>query len=228
LGNTSVVLSAGGDLSSLLPDPDDLAYILGELGVSDVSQYYTLTYDETSYNFLIIADSTKMVTPSLITQDLLTNARITTSLPEIPLDSSIDAKVLSSGEQYESIVDTLNNDNVEMYDLKLFSKSLNENITRLADGTFEVRVPVPSKLEGKNLVVYYVTSGGNVEEHEVTVSNGYAVFTTNHFSIYTLSERTSNQANPQTYDGIIVWFVIGGVSLVALLGTVIYRRKYSV
>lgn len=231
LGNSEVVLSTGGELSSLIPDPEDLAYILNELGVSGVDRYYTLTYEETSYNFLIIADSTKMVTPSLITQDLITNAQISTLIPDIPLDSAINANILTSGDEYDEIVETLNNEDVQMFDLKLYSKSLNSNITELSNGTFEVKVPVPSKLEGKDLIVYYVPSEGDVEEHEVSVSNGYAVFTTNHFSIYTLSEEIADQvteANPETYDGIVTWIALGSISLVGLIGTVIYKRKYSI
>ncbi len=222
LGNSTVVLAEGGDLSSLIANPTDLAELIEYLGVSDVSKYFTLTHGDTEYNLLIVADSTKMVTPSLKTLDLITNAQITTSLSEIPLDSKIDANVLTSGNEYDEIVRTLKNDDVEMYDLKLYSKSLGSNITELSNGTFEVKIPVPSNLEGKDLVVYYVTSEGKVEEHAVTISNGYAVFTTDHFSIYTLSEKT---ANPDTYDGIITWIILGAVSLVGLTGTVIYRKR---
>ncbi len=227
LGNSTVVLSEGGDLSIIEPNPEYLSWLLEDLEVSGANQYFTLAYDGTEYNFLIVADSTKMVNPSLITQDLITNASISTSISEIPLDSTIEANILTSGEKFNEITTTLKKNNVEMYDLKLYSKSLNNNITKLSNGTFEVKIPVPSKLEGKELEVQYVTSEGKVEAHEVTISEGYAVFTTNHFSIYTLSAKTT-EANPLTYDGIVRWIFIGSISLVGLTGLVIYRRKFGV
>jgi len=230
LGSTNVVLSEGGDLLSLYEGhPDRVEFELNQLmglGVSDVNQYFILTYGEDEYYFLIIADSTKMLTPSLITQDLITNARITTSFSQIPLDSTIDAKILTSGEEYEEIIEILNKNDVEMYDLKLYTKSLSTYIKKLENGTFEVRIPIPSKLEGKDLVVNYVNSEGKVEEHEVTVNDEYAVFTTNHFSIYTLSEKTS-EVNPPTYDGIITWIILGNISLIGLASTVIFRKIYN-
>lgn len=228
LGNSSVVLSEGGSISEdLITDPEELSGILSDLGVSDVDQYFTLTYEDLEYSFLIVADSTKMINPTLRTNDLITGAQISTSLSEIPLDSAIDANILTSGDEYSEIIRVLDKDDVKMYDLKLYSKSLDSNITELSNGTFEVRLPVPSELEGKALVVYYVTSEGKIEEHEVTVSDGYAVFTTNHFSIYTLSEKTVSEANPKTYDGIIAWIILGTISFVGLTGAVIYRRRLN-
>ena len=38
---------------------------------------------------------------------------------------------------------------------------------------------------------YQVKGTGEKEEHDVTIKDGYAVFTTDHFSIYTLAEKKS-------------------------------------
>lgn len=142
-----------------------------------------------------------------------------------------------------------------MFDLKLFSNSLNDYITELENGYFAVKIPVTEKFKNGNLVVYYVTDDGKVEEHEVTLTDGYAVFTTNHFSVYTLAEKvtesepikdpennnnnntvengeTENNNNnakadvPKTGDNIITYVIIFLASAVALTtGLVLIRRK---
>lgn len=168
-----------------------------------------------------------MVNPSLRTDDLLTGAQIRSSNPGVPLDSLINANVLSSGDKYNEIMKILDKDNVKMFDLKLYSNSLGGNLTKLPNGTFEVRLPVPSELEGKSLVVYYVNSDGKVEEHEVTVKEGYAVFTTNHFSIYTLTVKGVNEVNPKTYDSVLIWAILGTVSLIGLAGVTVYKKKLN-
>lgn len=38
----------------------------------------------------------------------------------------------------------------------------------------------------------------------------------------------TSEANPDTSDGIIAWFILGGISLIGLAGTMIYRKKFSV
>ena len=82
-----------------------------------------------------------------------------------------------------------------MFDLKLYSNSLEDYITKLDDGTFEVRIPVPDNLKGKELVAYYTSSDGKTEEYKVEVKDGYAIFKTNHFSVYTLAENKIENGN---------------------------------
>ena len=115
-----------------------------------------------------------------------------------------------------------------MFDLKLFSNSTNKYITKLNDGSFEVRIPIKDELKDKDLVVYYVNNNSEKEEYEVKVENGEAVFNTNHFSIYTLAERTSTIQkieNPQTGDNIITYILIGSISMIALIGCTLYLKK---
>ena len=92
----------------------------------------------------------------------------------------------------------------------------NSKITKLENGIFEVTMPVPTDLEGKNLAIYYVTEDGKVEEHEVTIKDGYATFQTNHFSIYTLAEKTNSIVNPKTGDNISLYIILSISSLIML------------
>ena len=169
-----------------------------------------------------------MYTPSYKTSDIKTNITITSTDNTLPLDTLIQVKELTSGEEYDKIIKILNTTNNDMFDLKLFSNSTNKYITKLNDGSFEVRIPIKDELKDKDLVVFYVNDNGEKEEYEVKVENGEAVFNTNHFSIYTLAERTSTIQeieNPQTGDKIITYILIGFISMIALIGCTLYLKK---
>ena len=74
-------------------------------------------------------------------------------------------------------------------------RGLSPFVSKLEDGTFEVRIPVPDNLKGKELVAYYTSSDGKTEEYKVEVKDGYAIFRTNHFSVYTLAENNAETEN---------------------------------
>ncbi len=110
-----------------------------------------------------------------------------------------------------------------MYDLKLFSKSLDNYVSKLVNGSFEVKIPIKDEYKNKNLIAYYVDDNGKVTEYEVTVKDGYAIFNTDHFSIYTLGVKNVN--NPQTGDNIINSVILAFVSIICLSGIGIYFYK---
>ena len=189
---------------------------------------YIAKIGKTEKLFLVKKDSNKMYTPSYKTSDIKTNITITSTDNTLPLDTLIQVKELTSGEEYDKIIKILNTTNNDMFDLKLFSNSTNKYITKLNDGSFEVRIPIKDELKDKDLVVYYVNNNSEKEEYEVKVENGEAVFNTNHFSIYTLAERTSTIQkieNPQTGDNIITYILIGSISMIALIGCTLYLKK---
>lgn len=138
------------------------------------------------YHFIVQKDSSKMVTPIVKTADVATNVEISTT-ENLPLDTTIQAKELTEGTEYEKIVKLLNVTDNKTFDLKLYSDSLGEYITKLDNGKFEVKIPIPEDFKGKDLMVYYVDKNNEVHEYEVTPEGDYAVYTTDHFSIYTLA-----------------------------------------
>lgn len=143
--------------------------------------------------FVVRKDSSKMVEPYVRTKDLKTDIMISTN-ENIPVDTLIQAKELTSGAEYEKILEILNlTDNVT-FDLKLYSNSIDKYITKLEDGTFAVKMPVPEDFKGKDLVVYYVKENGEKEPYTVDTTSepGYAIFNTTHFSIYTLGYKTTD------------------------------------
>ncbi len=156
---------------------------------SGETSYYTAEINGIKHNFLIKKDSSLMKKPYLNTSDLNTNVSITTESANIPLDTSIKSKKITEGTDYDKIMETLNVTESDTYDLTLYSNTLGEFIKKLDNGSFAVKLPIEKKFEGKDLIVYYVTTDNKIEEHEVTVKDGFASFTTNHFSIYTLAEK---------------------------------------
>jgi len=154
--------------------------------------YFTATVGDFVYNFIVIKDTEKMITPTVKTSDVKTDVTISTLNPSLPLDTTISVNRLTSGEEYEKIIKILGVNNSETFDLTLYSGSLDKNITKLDNGKFEVKIPISKAFEGKTLVVYYVDENEKVTEYEVTVKDGYAIFTTDHFSIYTLAEKKAD------------------------------------
>lgn len=204
---------------------------------------YKMIIGEKSFYFVIKADTESMYTPTFISSDVATDVAISANSGTLPLDTLIRVNEITGGDQYEKIMKILALENGEIYDLKLFSQALEKNITKLEDGSFEVRIPLSEKLKDKDLVAYYVDDNGNKEEHEVTIKDGYAVFNTNHFSTYTLAEKVSdvtppsnNEENkdeqggekddtPKTGTGILAIESILGIFAVVLASAIIIAKK---
>lgn len=216
--------------------------LLAEFGEEPINggeeKYYILTItNENSPNcgqefwFKAVKDSSKINNKvSFKSSDLITNVSVSTN-SDIPLDTLIKVSKLSSGDDYDRIISALNISDGEVFDINLNSKAQNKTIKKLDNGKFLVSIPIPEKYEGKTLIIYYVDENNNIEEHEVTIKDGYATFETNHFSIYTLApianETTTDKVlnNPATGDSIITYLSILGLSIISLTGTIIYTKK---
>lgn len=160
-------------------------------------KYYTLNINGKEVKFLVIKDSSKVNDNiSLVTNDIGSNITISAKTTAIPLDTLIQVSKITNGIEYDKIVKLLEVTNSEMFDLKLYSNSTGKYIQKLSNGKFEVKIPVNENLKGKNLMVYYVDSNNKIIEYEVTVENGFATFTTDHFSIYTLAEKKVVEETP--------------------------------
>lgn len=186
------------------------------------------------YNFIVAKDDAKMYTPIMKTSDYKTNITISAEDGRIPLDTMIKVTELSSGAEYDKILKALNITESEMFDLKLFSTSTNKYVTKLDDGTFEVRIPLSANYQDKDIAAYYVDDNGKITEYKITKDGNFAVFNTDHFSIYTLAERsrvtvpttsTVRTSNPETGDSIMLNIVIVAVSIISIMGCVVFVSK---
>lgn len=196
--------------------------------------YFKVTINGIERKFIVKKDNSKLNSIGVKTSDITTNVSVSSESSKLPLDTTITASKLTSGEEYENLMKVINNDNSVTYEITLFSNTLDKNITKLADGTFEVVIPLPDSFEGKELIVYYVGEDNKVEEHKVDVINDggikYAKFTTNHFSIYTLAVNNNTNdsiTNPNTLDNINVSFGIGLFAIISLVGAALYFKKQT-
>lgn len=149
---------------------------------------------EETYQFIVIKDDTKLAVPTYASVDLSTSVEVKTNSSEVPLDTAVEVEKLTSGEEYSRIIKAIGTESGEMFEIKLYSSSLDKYITKLENGKFEVKLPVPEKFQNKTLAVYYVDADNKVTEHQVTVKDGFASFVTDHFSIYTLAEKATTTA----------------------------------
>ena len=173
---------------------------LSGISEDDIMAYVDVPIDENmgdGFDVIIRRDSSKMVNPISKTSDLSTDIEISTT-ETLPLDTIIQAKELTSGAEYEKIIKLINLTDNKTFDLKLYSNSIEDYITKLDDGTFEVKIPIPEDFEGKDLVVYYVDENNKKVEYDVDVEGNYAVYNTNHFSIYTLAVKGGSESDTDT------------------------------
>lgn len=186
---------------------DAFYYEFGLENVNESDLIYTVDvfYDENSgntHNLIIRRDSTKMINPTYITSDLSTDITISSDESEIPLDTKINAKQLTSGTEYNKTKEALNLTEQATFDLKLHSDSIDGYVTTLDNGYFEVKIPIPENLKEEDLVVYYVNQNNKVTPYKVEITNdGYAVFKTNHFSVYTLGYSDEVKIDFSKLDG---------------------------
>ncbi|MGM9834709.1 MAG: hypothetical protein ACI31M_02890 [Bacilli bacterium] len=231
LGNEEVEVTYGGLISSLTAAEDP------EWDVESDGNYYNIKIGSRTYKFYIVKGTdTQLIEPTYVGLDIDSKIEITSKDSTIPLDTSIMVENVNDN----SIKDIIGTDKYKTYDISLYSAAKDAKIEKLSNGKFLVKIPVPTEFTGSDLIVYYITSDGKVEEHEVVVKDGYAIFETNHFSKYSLAVKTNNtitnneetnketiEENPNTYDGIVTSILIGVISLIGCVGSIVYLKKRS-
>lgn len=200
---------------------------------------YKVEVNGDCHYFFITADTAKMFTPPYQTVDVETKASVTANDGTIPLDTLISIDTLTSGEEYERIIKALDPESSVTFDITLHSARADKYVTKLENGKFQVKLPVPAEFEGKELKVWYVDANGNTTEHACTVQNGFVIFETDHFSAYTITAaakagsgtETVNPLKPvkpaPTGDGFSpVWFIVlAAISLATIVGVSVYTKR---
>ena len=222
LGTTDgIKIEVGGTLESTGSKEYDWNYY----GLIDEKtsgkNYYNVTINGKTYMFAICKkDSKELENPKYIASDLMSNISIKSDSSELPLDTAITVKSVSSDE----IEKVLGTDVYAAYDISLYSNAKQVKITKLENGKFIVSIPVPEILKDKEITVYYINEKGEKEEHIATVKDGYASFETDHFSTYILVEKEAEE-NPNTLDSIQKNIVIGIISMIGILVISLYLKK---
>ena len=208
------------DLS--MPSLEDIVDVNKTLG-----EYYKVTIGDKIYYYFIAKDSSKMRTPVMNTVDALTDISIKTDVSEVPLDSKINAVVIdANSDEYKEFLKNVNVTNGFVVDLKLFSDSINKNISKLDNGLFKVYIPLNDELRKLDLTAYYVKDNGEIEKHDVKIEGDYLVFETDHFSTYVIGGNLVS--NPATLDNVSKYVIslIISIGVMVVTSYTIIKKKY--
>lgn len=196
------------------------------------TNYFNVTINGETYKFVISkSDKVKEEAPKYVGSNLGSNITITSDDTTIPLDTAITAKKVEK----EIIKNTLGTDKYEAYDISLYSNAKQTNITKLENSKFEVSLPIPESLKGKDITVYYITDAGEKEEHTATIKgDDMLTFETNHFSTYVVAEKVvennkqedkgEKDESPDTGYTNTINYVLA-TTIISALGIVILKRK---
>jgi len=190
IGKDKVSIEYAGKISEL----DMTQWNMSLTNIVDVdktlNEYYKLKINNVEMDLFIEKNSSKIKSnPTLKTTDIDTNSSITTDDSSVPLDSSIKFnKYEKTEKEYKKTIEELKLEEGIVFDISLYSNSKGQYIKKLDNGNFKVYIPIDSDYKEKKLTAYYITEEGKIEEHPVTIENDFAVFTTNHFSKYTIGE----------------------------------------
>ena len=202
----------------------------------DVSDFdgncYTLSYKDRSVNIIVVKDSSKMQSSTFTAFDVNNNVIVSSDNANYPTNTVVSSEKFDS-VQYKQLLDRLGLSSAEIIDINLYSPTIG-SINQFLGVDFDVSVPIDlSKFKSKKLYAYYISDDGKIEEYPISMDDFMANFKTTHFSTYIISEKvddsidviTSNVANPRTFDDVMFWFILGGVSLVGLSCFFIYKKR---
>ena len=218
-----ITITEMDDIDNIPPEE----YSWGLTPVIDVTKtdgkLYGIKIGENRYPYFIVADSDKMSTPVLKSVDKETNIKVETDSYDVPLDTRINVRKLDkNSDEFKELAKKFKILDDMAFDIDLLSSSLDMKIETLANGTFKVYIPVSEATTKKSLVAVYVKEDGTLEEHKITFEGNYAVFETDHFSTYSIVDKSNN---PETGDKILKYGIILGVCSLGLSGYAIYTKK---
>ena len=167
------------------------------------TKIYKITINNKEYTLGISPTNEKNIKKLKIeSKDYQNDISVTTESSDVPLDTSVKSKDLTA--QYKGFL--------KAYNIDLYSGLKDEYITKIKDGII-VRIPLPNKYDKNKLDIYHIKEDGKKgEKYQAVVEeiNGkkYAVFTTNHFSIYAIAEDLEEPKNTITIPNNFNWHCI--------------------
>ncbi|MBQ6848151.1 MAG: hypothetical protein IJO62_04485 [Clostridia bacterium] len=208
-------------------------------GVTGDTPCFVVEINGINRYFMVECNSEKIVEATPYQSvDIKTNVTVSTDSASVPFDTEVKIEKLTSGDEYDRIIKALGVKENATYEITLYSEAAGEYITKIDDGKFEVKLPIPKELEGKELAVYYVDGDNKITKHDVNIKDDFAIFYTNHFSSYVLSQiraddkdenpsgsdnsvempaDTDNGKSPLTGDNSIVAFIIAAAFVMGVV-----------
>lgn len=130
--------------------------------------------------------------PPVIIEDDGTGVKITAPKDLLPDGTELKAAVISAGEQFNKVMDTLKEIAKKAI---IFDLSLEKDGSKVAfNGKVTVSLPIPDGYEKSRLAVFYISDDGEKSEIPCTVNGDILTFETDHFSTYALAEKTEEAA----------------------------------
>lgn len=148
---------------------------------------------------VIIAKAPKKEEPkeeikTVATIDKSTNIKLETTTEVVPSGTTLTAEKVTKGDNYNTVVKAVEKDvsKFVLYDISL----MNNNTKIQPNGKVKVSIPVPTGYESNKIVVYRVADNGTKTKLNASVTDGYVVFETDHFSNYVIAEEKTNTPEP--------------------------------
>lgn len=224
--DSGITLTVGGLFSDL--DPDLMEYAQEHIDFTNAGDsFYMLKLGEIELPIVITKsdDAENFTTPTYKGGDLMSKIEISTSDKSVPMDTEVKVEEVKN----DTIKNAVGTDSYAAYDITLYSSTLGANITKLENGVFTVKLPVPAELAGKVLTVFYVPDEGEPEEYTTTpAENGYVTFDTDHFSTYVLVEaKESGITSPATGDNsnTLLWSAVLVIAFSGFTAVMVADRK---
>jgi len=219
------ILKEDINVDEYLQDTEDKKYnyelVSVKVGNSVIkNNFMILEIPKEKYKELVVKSKDKNTGVNIISKGL-----------DVPIDVKIRVEDLKNNK-------AINNNGIKN-NIK-FEEIFDISLIRRYDGTFieqtpsgvEVYIPVSNYKEDDKLDVYYikdeVVQDEKIESTVVEVDDKlYAKFIANHFSTYAIGKDISenNIDVPNTFDGITNSILLGMISFIGLIGTVIYLKK---
>lgn len=201
---------------------------------NDIFTIYNLniTYNGKSFDHKFVikkVPAEDIVVPKVSFLELENGIMMSTDSSDVPNNSVIKVTKVED-ENKKSIIEMyLNTDKSTAYDIKL--EGSNGIIKIINNGVVTVKIPLPVGYDESATKIYYVSDDGKSGEefdvsYETIDETRYVVFNTTHFSTYVVAEGASiGVENPKTSDGIMSSIIFGGISLLGILGCLLFFKK---
>ncbi len=191
-------------LPASLREIEDCAFGYSRNGIN-VTVYYNGTEDDwqrvnvdaDGNTYLLNAEI--IFKPPVVVSDENTGITITGAEGVIDESVTVNVKNVSIGNYLVGLGATHNIDTSKMYDITLTMDDVNVQ----PDGRVKVMIPLEEGKSYNNVVVLYIDKNYKVEQMESYIEDGYVVFYTDHFSLYSVVEKRDVLAGDLNGDSVV-------------------------
>lgn len=130
---------------------------------------------------------------SAIIHEDITKIKLETDTTKVPENTVLQVKKVEDKKLANIVMESLKGISTKylLYDITL----LNNNIKIQPSGNVKISIPIPSDFDINKLEVYRINEDGTKIKYDIRVENNYAIFETDHFSMYTIVEHNVTNEN---------------------------------